>query len=63
VNNVIQFPTKRKGNATIKLDAKLNLAEEVEQMEVVARMQRIQDGLKKINRLFQELKESANETK
>jgi hypothetical protein len=63
MNNVIQFPTKRKGNATIKLDAKLNLAEEVEQMEVVARMQRIQDGLKKINRLFQELKETTNVSK
>lgn len=63
MNNVIQFPTKRKGNATISLDAKLNLSQEVEHMEATDRMRRIQEGLKKINKLFQELRESTNVSK
>lgn len=53
MTNVIPFPTK-------KPVVRLTLTQEVDRIETTERMQRIQERLRKINQLFQELKESTN---
>lgn len=55
---ILEFPKKLKGNAGIKVEAKLNLAPEQSD-----RMKRILESLTKINQLVREIKGDKSEAK